>query len=183
MSNFATPSKAFLPLDGDAFRAPENTALPADIFAASLSGWDAYGGIKAGFETETTEETTKLKIWNKRGVYRVKRGDEESFIRFRAVDVNAKAVALTNLRGGSVSAAGGGFEHIRGITEQFSIIVRMQDGNEWIAYYAKSSELETIPLENGDGEDLLGYDYVVLPLVPDDGSVPMRKFTKTNPLA
>lgn len=183
MSTFANPAKAFLPLDGDAFRAPENTALPADIFAASLSGWDAYGGIKTGFETETTEDNTKHKVWNKKGVYRLQRGDEESFIRFRAVDTLAKAVVLTNLRGGSVSAAAGGFEHIRGADEQFAIIIRMQDGNEWIAYYAKSASLDTIPVETGDGTDLLSYDFVLVPLVPDDGSVPLRKFTKTNSLA
>lgn len=182
MSNFASPAKAFLPLDGDAFRAPENTALPTDIFAATLVGWDAFGGVKAGFETETTEQIDKLKIWNKKGVYRVKHGDEESFIRFRAVDVYAKAVALTNLRGGSVTSAAGGFEHIRGTAEQFSLIVRMQDGNEWIAYYAKSSELESVPKETGDGQDILGFDYVVLPLIPDDGSIPMRRFSKSNPL-
>lgn len=179
MSNFANPSKAFLPLDGDAFRAAENTSLPADIFAATLTGWDAFGGIKAGFEVETTEETEKLKVWNKTGTYRLKRGDQESFIRFRAVD-NSKATTLTLLRGGSVSAAAGGFEHIRGTSEQFSIIIRMQDGNEWVAYYGKSVEVDTIPVETADGQDLLGYDFVIVPLVPDDGSIPMHRYTKTN---
>lgn len=182
MSTYANPSKAFLPLDGDAFRAPENTALPADIFATSLSGWDAYGGIKAGFEVEVQQDTTKLKIFNKAGVYRVKRDSEEPQLRFRPVD-QSKATALTNIRGGSVSAGGGGFEHIRGTTEQFSVIIRVQDGNEWIAYYAKSAELDKIALEKLDGEDIVGYDYVLLPLVPDDGSIPLRRFTKTNPLA
>lgn len=182
MSNFANPAKAFLPLDGDAFRAPENTALPADIFAASLSGWDAYGGIKAGFEVEKTQENTKLKIFNKRGVYRLKKGDQESAIRFRPVD-QSKATVMTNIRGGSVAAAAGGYEHIDGETEQFAVIIRVQDGDEWIAYYAKSAELDTIPLEKLDGEDLVGYDYVLVPLIPEDGSLPLRKFSKSNPLA
>lgn len=183
MSNFADPSKTFLPLDGDAFRAPENTALPADIFAATLSGWDAYGAIKAGFVVDTTQENTKITVFNKTGTYRNKKGQEENQLRFRPVDAKAKAVALTNVRGGSVSAAAGGFEHIRGAEEQMSLIVRVQDGNEWIAYYCKSAELDTVPGETLDGEDLVGYDYVMIPLVPDDGSIPMRKFTKTNWIA
>lgn len=182
MSNYADPSKAFLPLDGDAFRAPENTALPADIFATTLVGWDAYGGIKAGFEVEVSQDNTKLTVFNKKGTYRIKRGDEEQQIRFRPVD-QSKATALTNIRGGSVAASSGGFEHIRGSSEQFAVIIRVQDGNEWIAYYAKSAELDTVPLEKLDGEDLVGYDYVLVPLIPDDSSLPLRRFTKTNPLA
>jgi hypothetical protein len=183
MSNFADPSKTFLPLDGDAFRAPENTALPADIFAATLTGWDAYGAIKAGFVAETTQENTKIKVFNKQGTYRLKLGQEETQLRFRPVDAKNKAVALTNLRGGSVSAAAGGFEHIRGTEEEFALIIRVQDGNEWIAYYAKRAALESVPGETLDGEDIVGYDYILNPLVPDDGSVACRKFTKTNWIA
>lgn len=183
MSNFADPSKTFLMLDGDAFRAPENTALPVDIFAATLSGWDAFGAIKAGFVVETTQENTKITVSNKKGTYRLKKGDEETQLRFRPADAKAKAVVLTNLRGGSVAAGGGGFEHIRGTEEQMSLIVRVQDGNEWIAYYCKSAELDSVPGETLDGEDIVGYDYVMIPIVPDDSSVPCRKFTKTNWIA
>lgn len=182
MSNFADPSKAFLPLDGDAFRAPENTALPADIFAATLTGWEAYGGIKAGFVVETAQENTKLTVFNKRGTYRLKKGDEETQLRFRPVD-QSKATALTNLRGGSIAAAAGGYEHIRGDEEAFALIVRVQDGDEWIAYYCKKAELDAIPGETLDGEDLVGYDYILVPLVPDDGSIPCRRITKSNPIA
>lgn len=182
MSNFADPSKAFLPLDGDAFRAPENTALPADIFAATLTGWDAYGGIKAGFVVETSQENTKLTVFNKEGTYRLKKGQEEAQLRFRPVD-QSKATVLTNLQGGSVAAAAGGYEHVRGLSEEFALIIRVQDGNEWIAYYCKRAQLDAIPGETLDGEDLVGYDYVLVPLVPDDGSKALRRFTKTNPLA
>lgn len=182
MSTYANPSKAFLALDGDAFRAPENTALPADIFAASLVGWEAYGGIKAGFEVETTQDNTDLTVFNKTGVYRRRKGDESAQIRFRPVD-QSKATTLTTIRGGSVSAAAGGFEHVRGTEEQFAVIVRVQDGNEWIAYYAKKAELDSVPTETLDGQDLLGWDFILVPLVPDDGSDSLRKFTKTNFLA
>lgn len=183
MSNFADPSKTFLPLDGDAFRAPENTALPADIFAATLTGWDAFGAIKAGFVVDTTQDNTKLTVFNKSGTYRLKKGDEETKLQFRPADAKAKAVTLTNLRGGSVAAAGGGFEHIRGSEEQMALIIRVQDGNEWIAYYCKSAELESVPGETLDGEDIVGYDFVMIPLIPDDGSIPCRKITKTNWIA
>jgi hypothetical protein len=182
LSDFADPSKAFLPLDGDAFRAPAGTALPADIFAATLDGWDAYGGIKAGFVVETTRETTKLYVFNAEGPYRVKKGQKEPQLRFRPVD-QSKATAMTNLMGGSVVAAGGGYEHIQGDEEQFATIIRVKDGDEWIAYYAEKSELDSIPGETLDGEDLVGYDYVLVPLIPDGGGVPLRRFTKTNPLA
>lgn len=182
MSDFADPSKAFLPLDGDAFRAPAGTAVPADIFAASLSGWDAYGGIKAGFVVETAQQNTKLTIFNAKGTYRNKKGQEEPQLRFRPVD-QSKATALTNLRGGSVTAAAGGFKHTSGDGESFAVIIRVQDGDEWIAYYAEKAELDAIPTETLDGEDLVGYDYVLVPLVPDGGGEALERYTKSNPLA
>lgn len=182
MSTYADPSKAFLPLDGDAFRAPAGTPVPADIFAASLAGWDAYGGIKAGFEVEETQENTPLRIWNRKGIYRLKKGDEEGQIRFRPVD-QSKATVLTNLRGGSITPGAGGFEHIRGDEEQFAVIIRVQDGDEWIAYYAEKAEMDSIPVETMDGEDLLGYDLALVPLVPDSGGLPLRKWSKSNALA
>lgn len=182
MSDFANPAKSRLWLDGDAFRAPENTALPADIFAATLTGWEAYGGIKAGFEVEETQENERLTVWNKDGTYRLKKGDVEAQIRFRPVD-ESKATALTRLRGGSISAAAGGFEWARGDEEQFAVIIRVQDGAEWAAYYAKKAEIDTIPTDTLNDDDIAGHDLVLVPLIPDDGSDQLRYFTKTNPLA
>lgn len=182
MSTYANPAKAFLPLDGDAFRAAAGTAIPADIFATSLVGWDAYGGIKAGFSVETAQENTKLTIFNKVGTYRNKKGQEEPTLKFRPVD-QSKATALTNLRGGAIAAGNGGFKWTTGSDENFALIIRVQDGGEWIAYYCQKATLNTIPTETLDGEDLVGYDYEVVPLVPNDGSDDMIRFSKTNPLA
>lgn len=182
MSDYADPSKAFLPLDGDAFRAPAGTALPADIFAETLTGWDAYGGIKAGFVVETARETRRLTIFNAEGTYRSRKGQKEPQLRFRPVD-QSKATATTNLIGGSIVAAAGGYEHIQGDAEEFAVIIRVQDGDEWIAYYAEKAELDSIPGETLDGEDLVGYDYVLVPLIPDGGGTPLRRFTSSNPLA
>lgn len=182
MSTYANPAKAFLPLDGDAFRAPAGTACPADIFATSLAGWDAYGGIKAGFTSETAQENTKLTIFNKEGTYRNKKGQEEPTLKFRGVD-QSKATALTLLRGGSITASNGGYKWTFGKDENFALIIRVQDGAEWIAYYCQKSTLNTIPGETLDGEDLVGYDFEVVPLVPDDGSDDMIRITKSNPLA
>lgn len=181
MSNFANPAKSRLWMDGDAFRAPENTAIPTDIFASTLVGWDAFGGIKAGFNVSETEQVDKLTIWNKKGTYRLKKGDSEGSIKFRPVD-ESKATALTRLRGGSVVASNGGYEWTFGTDEQFAIIVRVVDGNEMTAYYAKSAELNAIPEDALDDSDLAGWDLDVVPLIPDDGSDPLRMWTKTNPL-
>lgn len=181
MSTYANPADSRLWIDGDAFRAPENTALPADIFAATLSGWDAYGGIKAGFDVERTQQVDKLAIWNKTGTYRLKRGDEEGTITFQATD-ESKATGLTLLRGGSVAAGGGGFKWTTGTTEQFACIFRALDGVEKTAYYMKSVEIGGIPKETLNDEGLMVWEFQIIPLVPDDGSEFIQKITFSNPL-
>jgi hypothetical protein len=182
MSDYANPAKARLWLDGDAFRAPAGTALPADIFASSLTGWEAFGGIKAGFEVETAQDNERLTIFNKEGTYRLKKGDEEITIRFRPVDYS-KATALTLLLGGSIVAAAGGFEWIKGDEEQFAFIIRVQDGSDWKAYYCEKAELINKPTEALNDDDIEGWDLEITPLVPDSGGIPMRPFTSNNPLA
>lgn len=181
MSNFANPAKSRLWMDGDAFRAPENTAIPTDIFAATLVGWDAFGGIKAGFSVTETQQVDKLTIWNKKGTYRLKKGTSEGSIKFRVVD-ESKATGLTRLRGGSITASNGGFEWVTGLEEQLAMIVRVQDENEWTAYYAKKSELNALPPDALDDSDVAGWDLEFVPLIPDDGSDELRMWTKTNPL-
>lgn len=182
MSNFADPSKAAVWLDGDAFRAPANTALPADIWASTLTGWDAFGGIQAGFNVERTQEVTKLKIWNKTGIYRTRKGDEEGTIKMRPVDLS-KAVALTLLTGGSIVAGGGGFEWVEGESENFALIVRVVDGTTKKAYVLRKAELTNKPPDVLNDENLYGWDMEITPLIPDDGSPAIRPFTGTNPLA
>jgi hypothetical protein len=182
MSNFADPSKAALWLDGDAFRAPSGTAVPADIFASSLTGWEAFGGIQAGFVIQRPRETEKLTIWNADGTYRQKKGQEEPVIQMRPVDLS-KAVALTLLTGGSISAANGGYEWLEGDEEQFALIVRVVDGTKKKAYYAEKGELNNRPEETLNDEQLAGWDMEIAPLVPDGGGKPLRIFTESNPLA
>lgn len=182
MSNFANPAKSRLWLDGDGFRAAAGTALPPDIYAPTLTGWEPFGGIQAGFTVERTQENTKLGIWNKKGTYRSKKGDEEGTIKLRPVD-ESKATVLTLLTGGSIVAAAGGYEWIKGTSENFALIIRVQDGVEWAAYFLKKSELGNIPTEVLNDDQLNGWDLEVTPLVPDDGSDSIRKFTKNNPLA
>lgn len=182
MSNYADPSKARLWLDGDAFRAAAGTALPADVFAATLTGWDAFGGIKAGFEVERTQEVNKLTVWNKSGTYRQSKGDEEATIRLRPVD-QSKATALTLLTGGSVVAGGGGYEWLEGDSENFALILVVRDGATKKAYFMKKVELSNRPTETLNDDDLAGWDFEITPLIPDDGSKPIRVFTTENPLA
>ncbi len=182
MSNFADPSKAALWLDGDAFRAPAGTAVPADIFAASLTSWEAFGGIQAGFTVERPREVEKLTIWNAEGTYRQKKGQEEPTIQMRPVDLS-KATALTLLTGGSISAAAGGYEWIEGDEEQFALILRVIDGTKKKAYYMAKAELSNRPTEVLNDEALMGWDLEIAPLVPDAGGPSIRPFTESNPLA
>lgn len=182
MSTYADPSKARVWLDGDAFRAPAGTAIPADIFAASLTGWDAFGGIQAGFVVERTQEVTRLPIWNKDGTYKTRKGQEEPVIRLRPVDMSA-ATASTLLTGGSITAANGGYRWDEGDGEEFALILRVQDGDEWKAYYVEKGELSNKPTDTLNDEQIAGWDMEITPLVPDSGGKPIVPFTSTNPLA
>lgn len=185
MSQFINPDKARVWLDGDAFRAPVGTALPANIFAASLAGWSAFGAIKAGFNITRARDTTDINVWNNRTgtPYKRRKGDIATTIAFRPVDYSV-ATVLTLLRGGSVSAAGGGYELIEGDDEQFAFIMRVQDGDNQKAYYVAKGELLSLPEESmGAEDDVEGWDLEIGPLAPDDGSKGIRKFLNKNPLA
>lgn len=182
MSNFADPSKAVVWLDGDAFRAPANTALPADVFASTLTGWDAFGGIQAGFNVTRTREKTNYTIFNKTGPYASKNGEEEATIALRPVDLS-KAVALTLLTGGSITAVAGGYEWIEGEDEKFAFIVRVTAGTKKKAYVMRKAELANRPPDVLNDEALYGWDMEISPLIPDDGSPFIRVITDNNPLA
>lgn len=182
LSTYVDPSKAAVWLDGDAFRAPAGTAIPSDIFAASLTGWEAFGAIQAGFSLERPREITNYTVWNATGTYRRRKGEEEPVIKFRPVDLS-KATALTLLTGGSITAANGGFKWLEGDSEFFAMVVRVQDGTEWKAYYMEKGELNNKPTETLNDEQLMGWDLEVGPLSPDSGNKPLIPFTKSNPLA
>lgn len=189
MSNFIAPDKARTWLDGDMFRAPALTALPADIFAATLTGWDAFGGIKAGFALSTDRDIAEIPVWNNRSGAPYKRQKKEPKPAFavRCVDYS-KATVLTLLRGGSVAEtalASGIFEMIEGADEEFGVIFRVYDGAHKKAYYVAKAELTTIPNEEmgTDNEDVEGFDFEIGPLSPGAGLKAIRRFLTENPLA
>jgi hypothetical protein len=184
MSSYADSSKARVWEDGDAFRAAAGTAIPADIFAASLAGWDAYGGIRAGFTVTKDQTIDDLDIWNNKSgaAYRTKKQPVKATIALEPVDYS-KATILTLLRGGSISAAAGGYEHIEGDQEEFALIIRVYDGLKKKAYYIERGELGSIPEEKMDGEDIEGFPLEIKPLAPASGGDAVRKFTPDNPLA
>jgi hypothetical protein len=185
VSTYANPDKARVWLDGDAFRAPSGTTLPADIFATSLSGWSAFGGIKAGFAITSDRDVTDIPVWNNEAGAPYKRIKQSPAvtIALRPVDYSV-ATVLTLLRGGSVSAAAGGFELVEGDDEEFAFIMRVVDGTDQKAYFVAKGELLNIPEENmGDEEDVEGWDLEIGPLAPGDGSKAVRRFLNTNPLA
>jgi hypothetical protein len=188
VSNFADPSKARLWLDGDAFRAAAGTVLPTDIFADTLTGWDAFGGIKAGFQITTDRDITDVNVWNNTsgGPYKRRKQPPAPTIAMRPVDYS-KATVLTLLRGGSVTEVGTGsgiFEMVEGDDEEFGLILRVIDGDEKKAYYIARAELVNIPEESmGDEEDVEGWDLEIGPLAPTGGGKAIRRFLSSNPLA
>ncbi|MGW5645064.1 fibronectin type III domain-containing protein [Saccharopolyspora sp. NPDC003752] len=187
MSTHIDSSKSRLWLDGDAFRAPKGTPLPTDIWTGNLPGWDAFGGIKAGFQIETERETQNLDVWNNRSgaAYRVRKNPPQPSIALRPVD-NSVATTLTLLNGGTItetSAGSGMFEWIDGNDPEFALILRVYDGDDKKAYYIERGELANIPTEALNGEDVEGWDLEVSPLAPASGGRAIRKFTTYNPLS
>jgi hypothetical protein len=187
VSDYANPDLARLWLDGDAFRAPASTALPADIFANELTGWDAFGGIKAGFVITTDREITDVNVWNNTSgsPYKRRKQPPATTIALRPVDYS-KATVLTLLRGGSVAetaTASGIWEMIEGEDEQFGLILRVVDGDKRKAYYIAKGELVNVPEENmGADDDVEGWDLEIGPLAPGGGAKAVRKFLTENPL-
>jgi hypothetical protein len=190
MSTFADSSKARVWLDGDIFRAPAGTAIPTGVgalWAASISGFDAYGGIRAGFQVDRTRKTTPLDVWNNTSgaAYKTKKDAPTASIKFEPVDYS-KATVLTLLRGGSIvetPTGSGQFEHVEGTDEEFALLLRVKDGTAWKAYYVERCELTDIPPEKMDATDIEGFAIDVTPLAPVSGLKAVRKFTNTNPLA
>lgn len=184
MSDYINADKARLWLDGDAFRAPLGTAIPTDIFASTLTGWDPLGGIKAGFTLTTNRDVTDLDIWNNKtgAPYKRKKGPKQPTLKLRPVDYS-KATTLILLQGGSITPALGGYEWIQGDDEQFMFITRVYDGTKRKGYLFGKTELTNVPEEVLNDEDIEGWDLELGPLAPDDGSPAVRKVTIDNPLA
>lgn len=187
MSTYADSSKARVWEDGDIFRAPKGTTLPTDLFAATLTGWEAYGAIRAGFEVEEKQDRKEFDAWNNKsgGAYRRSKGTKTGTLAFEPVDYS-KATLLTFLCGGSIAPLGSSttnFELLMGDGEEFATIARVYDGTRRKAYYIARGEIEDLPKETMDGKDLEGFPIVVVPLAPADGTKAIRRFLNHNPLA
>ena len=189
MSTYVDSTKCDFWYDGDAFRAPANTAAPADVFASSLSGWEPFGAIKAGFSLEQPTDTKDFDAWNNRSgapIYtQVK--PPVPLIKFRSAQPRSKAASLTILRGGSIAETSGGsgiFAWTPGTEEFFALIIRVISaisGNKQ-AYLCKNSKLLNIPNDDMNDDDLAGYDWQIRPNTPTSG-LAVQKYTSVNPLA
>lgn len=179
MSNFADPKKAVTYLDGDAFRAVENTGLPANLFGATLTTpaivgppavaavtWDAFGGVQKGLELTPTQELKEHEVFNHRdSAYDVTTGPLKERLKFRAVD-RSKATSLTRLEGGSVAEidADEVYEFIRGTGEVFAFIWRAVDFRHSTALYTPRARLVTPPPRAFTGAELDGWEFELLSL-------------------
>lgn len=192
MSTFADPKKAVTYLDGDAFRAPEGTGLPANIFdptliTAAVTGppsissvtWDAYGGVQKGLELNPTQEMKEHEVFNHRDApYDITTGPLKERLKFRAVD-RSKATSLTRLEGGSVVEieADEVYEFIRGVGEIFAFIWRAVDFRHSTALYTPRAKLVTPPPRAFTGAELDGWEFELLSLAKvrefgtDNGSI------------
>lgn len=187
MSTYADSAKAALWLDGDAFRGAANASTPVDPFATSLTGFDAFGGISAGFVITPSQTITDLDIWNNESgaPYRTSKKPPTFEIKFRPVDVS-KATALTLLQGGSIAETSGGsgiWKWTTGSGEEFSLMLRVIDGTKKKAYYIPRCELGAPPEESMNDDALEGWDIVIKPLAPSGGVQAIQKYTNgSNPL-
>lgn len=186
MSTHADPSKAYVWLDGDVFRAPADTALPEDPFADILvTGtapgvtWDAFGGVEAGFEVTPSRDIKTLPVWNRRKApYKVIKGPQEDRFKLRAVDYT-KATVLTALQGGTITEVGtasGIFKWEPGDDEDFAAIFLLRDEEDTSGFYSPRVTLTTPPPRVFGGETLDGFEFELLSLAP---VVPL---TSWNPL-
>lgn len=189
MSSYADSDLARVWQDGDAWRAPSETAFPDDeIFSDDdlPVAWKAFGGIKAGFQIKTDQNIKKIDIFNNTtgAPYKLIKDPPEPSIAMRPVDYS-KATMLTLLRGGSVAettTGSGVWQVIRGDSEQFALIILVKDGDHRKAIYVPKAELANIPETNlGDKEDVEGFDLEVSPLAPSTGAA-VQEYLDFNPL-
>jgi hypothetical protein len=180
VSTYANPEKAYVWQDGDAFRAAAGTAIPTDPFASTVvTGsvtWDAFGGIEAGFEQNPSQDTKELPIWNYRqSSYKIARSPRSDRLKLKPVDYS-KATVTTMLQGGSIvetSTGSGVFKWQIGDSEEFAILLRLEDEEDMQALYC---ERVTPPPRSLGGDKIDGFDMELLALAP---VIPL---TSTNPL-
>ena len=182
MSTYADPNKAFAWIDGDAFRAPAGTELPADPFTAELEGWDAFGGIEAGFTPSAEQTVNKKKVFNYRqAAYKVLRDPLDEGITFRAVD-NSQATKLTRAQGGTITLKEGREHLVKGDGEDFALIVRLSDGDDSALFYWQKGTLSAPPTRAAiDGQSIDGWEFAYTGLVPVVEILPASTNTPTDP--
>jgi len=180
MSDHADPSKARWWLDGDGFRAPVGTDVPADIFASSLDGWDAFGGIRAGFTVTPEQDVTDEEIWNGNGIYMSKVDPAKWTIEFEPVDLS-KATVGTILRGGSLTSLYGGYAAEPGDSEEFALIMRgVSPGKGKIAFLVKRGTLSQDAAWAINADNISGYPLSVKALDPGNGEKSIIPIFDTN---
>lgn len=167
MSQYADSTKAYVWLDGDAFRGAAGAEMPTDPFADSLSGFDPYGGIEAGFELTTEQSVDRKTIFNKRDqTYRIIRSALQQGMKFRAVD-NSKATLLTRAQGGKVTVKGAVNILQVGKGEEFSLLVRLDDGASKTAFFCERVTLAAPATRAAmDGQNIDGWEFDVAFLAP-----------------
>lgn len=166
MSTYADPNKAYVWLDGDAFRAPAGTELPADPFAAELdSAWKPFGGIEAGFELTSEQSVNKKTVWNyRKSAYKVTREPLTVGVKFRAVD-NSEATMVTRAQGGKITKKGSLYIVEPGQGEEFALLIRLADGEAQTAFYYPLATLEGPATRAAiDGQNIDGWEFSVTAL-------------------
>ena len=164
----ADPSKAYLWLTGDAYRAPADTKLPeGDLLAEAIKGWDAYGGIEAGFEQTSEQSVTEKQVFNyRKAPYKIARDPLKEGIKFRAVD-NTKATLLTRAQGGKIIKKGEHYAIEKGVGEEFAIFIRVEDGTDAAFFYSPRVTLKAPATRAAiDGQNIDGWEFDVSFLSP-----------------
>ncbi|MDK7179963.1 hypothetical protein QP446_04165 [Corynebacterium riegelii] len=164
----ADPSKAYLWLTGDAYRAPADTKLPeGDLLSEAIKGWDAYGGIEAGFEQTSEQSVTEKQVFNyRKAPYKIARDPLKEGIKFRAVD-NTKATLLTRAQGGKIIKQGEHYAIEKGVGEEFAIFIRVEDGTDAAFFYSPRVTLKAPATRAAiDGQNIDGWEFDVSFLSP-----------------
>lgn len=164
----ADPSKAYLWLTGDAYRAAADTKLPqGDLRKAEITGWDAFGGIEAGFEQTAEQSVTEKQVFNyRKAPYKIARDPLKEGIKFRAVD-NTKATLLTRAQGGKIIKQGDHYAVEKGIGEEFALLIRVEDGTDAAFFYSPRVTLKAPATRAAiDGQNIDGWEFDVSFLSP-----------------
>lgn len=193
MSQHVDPDLSFVALDGDGYRAPEGTPIPAapGVLAALPAPFSPYGGIEAGFSLATEVDAEQKRIWNapRGSVYRTIVRSEVKTITFRAVE-HSEATVLTIQRGGTATetAVGSGvFKWTDRPTDEsdiFMFVFDVRDGDKHLRYFFPRVELTNgqPPTEVYDGTTIVGWD-ISLTVLANPAGETSEKYSNFDPVA